>query len=40
MIFSFLTSLLVFPPEWFFGPDIGLPELLSDKVVHILVFTT
>ena len=39
LIFISLTSLLVFPPEWFFGPDIGLPELLSDKVVHILVFT-
>ena len=38
-IFITLTSLLVFPPEWFFGSDIRLPERLTDKGIHIFVFT-
>ena len=38
-IFITLTSLLVFPPEWFFGSDIRLPERLTDKGIHFFVFT-
>lgn len=40
VILILLASLLLLPPEWLFFIFIkDLPEVLSDKVIHIVVFT-
>ena len=40
VILILLAGLLLLPPEWLFSNYIkDLPELLSDKVIHIGVFT-
>ena len=39
VILILLVSLLLLPPEWLFSDYIeDLPELLTDKVIHIVVF--
>ena len=38
IIIFILSCLLIIPLDWFFSDDIELPNIVSDKIIHICIF--
>jgi|TARA_B110000438_G_scaffold33918_1_gene33675 VanZ family protein len=38
IIIFILSCLFIIPPDWFFSDDIELPNIVSDKIIHICIF--